>query len=479
MPPEPERPIEKLLRASAKRRREQAGKDWEMHPATRQALQGEVARRFGRKREGSVRWFGWLLGRGWVRPMGSLAGLGAVAVVVWMSIEGFHSSKNPGALLAKNEQDRRKAAEPSTPAPPATDAAPGRAERADAGKSNKQLLDEKAPVAMQEESLAASAKQMELAKDKEIAAAPPTEKAQTQPPGQLGSAGAAPGGANNMAPVAAAQTPEAALRYGLEHELPPATAAPPASSFAQPAVAGSISQVTTALSTAAPPALSDEIQKKEGLLSLNASSTDVVRYGYFAATQTPSRNGRSFQLSSEVETTSRSNAAAPGGLQARLGSQILVSFRVEQSGSLLRVVDQDGSVYAGPIQVGNAAIAAVSAQSSGSPGTFRGAKLPTATSLPSVSNFSQQPAASVFRVAGTNRTSNQRVTFSGTLTMGGSGVGALAGNNAAVANQAAAGVQATNMLLQGLRVLGRAVIGTGQVIDIQAVPVQSQATGNP
>jgi hypothetical protein len=484
MPPEPERPIEKLLRASAKRRREQAGDAWEIHPATRQVLQGEVARRFGRKREGKPGWFGWFLGQGWVRPMGALAGLGAVAVAVWISVEGFQSSKNPSALLAKNEQDRRTAAEPSAPAPPATDSASGRTERVDAGKSTKELLDDSAPALRQDESLAASAKQMELAKDKEIAAAPLMEKAQpssagqSQPPGQQGSAGAALGGANNMAPVAASQPPGAVLGYGLERELQPATAAPLTSSSAQPIVADSISQVSNALATALPPALPNETQKKVALLSLNGS-TDFVQYGYFAATQTPSRIGRSFQLSRETETTARSKAAGPSGLQAPLGNQILVSFRVEQSGSLLRIVDQDGSVYAGPIQAGNAAFAPTAAQSSGSLGAVPNAKLPVATGLPAVSNLSQQPAASVFRVAGTNRTSNQRVTFSGTLTMGGSPVGAFAAKGATAGDRPAAPVQTTNMSLQDLRVFGKAVIGAGQTIDIQAVPVPGQATGNP
>ena len=45
---EPERPIEKLLRACARKRRDEAGPPFELHPATRRWLQGEVARRFGR-----------------------------------------------------------------------------------------------------------------------------------------------------------------------------------------------------------------------------------------------------------------------------------------------------------------------------------------------------------------------------------------------------------------------------------------------
>ena len=42
---EPERKIEKLLRAYAKKRRADAGDPLTLHPATRRLLQGEVARR--------------------------------------------------------------------------------------------------------------------------------------------------------------------------------------------------------------------------------------------------------------------------------------------------------------------------------------------------------------------------------------------------------------------------------------------------
>src|SRR5712664_201477 len=45
MSTEPERDIEKTLKAYAKKRREEAGAPLEMHPATRRLLQGEVTRR--------------------------------------------------------------------------------------------------------------------------------------------------------------------------------------------------------------------------------------------------------------------------------------------------------------------------------------------------------------------------------------------------------------------------------------------------
>ena len=41
-----ERPIEKLLRRFARKRRDEAGAPLELHPATRRLLQGEVLRQF-------------------------------------------------------------------------------------------------------------------------------------------------------------------------------------------------------------------------------------------------------------------------------------------------------------------------------------------------------------------------------------------------------------------------------------------------
>src|SRR6516164_9456743 len=46
MATEPERPIEKLLAAAAKKRRDELEKPLELHPADRRLLQGEVARKY-------------------------------------------------------------------------------------------------------------------------------------------------------------------------------------------------------------------------------------------------------------------------------------------------------------------------------------------------------------------------------------------------------------------------------------------------
>lgn len=61
---EPERPIESLLRALAKKRRAESGDGFDPHPATRRLLQGEVAR----LRKPRERGAGFLRRLGWMRP---------------------------------------------------------------------------------------------------------------------------------------------------------------------------------------------------------------------------------------------------------------------------------------------------------------------------------------------------------------------------------------------------------------------------
>src|ERR1051325_7482386 len=74
-----ERPIEKLLRRYAKKRRDEAGAPPELHPATRRLLQGEVARQVPKARAeprgASLTEIFALIRRRWVYAVAALAGL--------------------------------------------------------------------------------------------------------------------------------------------------------------------------------------------------------------------------------------------------------------------------------------------------------------------------------------------------------------------------------------------------------------------
>src|ERR1044071_4288496 len=78
-----ERPIEKLLRRYAKKRRDDTGAPPELHPATRRLLQGEVSRQFPKARaepqRGSLAEIFAALNRRWAY---------AVAVIAIMLVAG-------------------------------------------------------------------------------------------------------------------------------------------------------------------------------------------------------------------------------------------------------------------------------------------------------------------------------------------------------------------------------------------------------
>src|ERR1039457_4552722 len=98
---EPERPIEKLLRAAAKKNRDEAGAPLGLHPATRRLLQGEAARTFA-KPERETRSFSEVLGRLWPRFAWGAA-ICAVLVVAGYVLLPFPGKGRPEALMAKNE----------------------------------------------------------------------------------------------------------------------------------------------------------------------------------------------------------------------------------------------------------------------------------------------------------------------------------------------------------------------------------------
>ena len=80
---EPERPIEKLLRAAAQKRRDEAGAPFELHPADRRLLQGEVARKFA-KPQRENRSFAEAVAQLWPRLAGGVAILAVLGLAVWV-----------------------------------------------------------------------------------------------------------------------------------------------------------------------------------------------------------------------------------------------------------------------------------------------------------------------------------------------------------------------------------------------------------
>src|SRR6266496_2110294 len=98
---EPERPIEKLLRAYAKKRLEGGGAPETIHPATRRLLQTEVERKFAKDRGPAGSWID-RLSLLWPRFAWGIAILAVLGVIAVMVLPPAKRTANR-SLLVKNE----------------------------------------------------------------------------------------------------------------------------------------------------------------------------------------------------------------------------------------------------------------------------------------------------------------------------------------------------------------------------------------
>lgn len=95
-----ERPVEKLLRRYAKKRRDGTGPAREMHPATRRLLQGEIARRFPRDRtekRSGFESFAVLLRARWIYGLGVLV---VIALAAALMLPELSKDKKVGDLAS-------------------------------------------------------------------------------------------------------------------------------------------------------------------------------------------------------------------------------------------------------------------------------------------------------------------------------------------------------------------------------------------
>jgi type II secretory pathway pseudopilin PulG len=427
---EPERKIEKLLRAYAQRRRTAAGDPLKLHPATRRLLQGEVSRRAAKPgtEESSVSL--WQLFRQqWAFLFGFalMVFLGATLFFPAMSA----SKKRAQNISAMNHLQQIGLAA-QTVAGENNGKLPATLDELTNGLVSKQTLTD--PVSGKPFVYLAGSKKLDDLESNDVLAYSPADKD-----------GRAVLLADGRVEYAT-KTRFSELTKQKSTELTLAKTSAPA----QPAQ-------TTAYEPApvASPAPAPEVAGEPKELPSGTSGIQSFVQTGVANQQNLYRN------------VSASAQAAP----------VLQSFQIVQNGDVVSVVDRDGSVYHGSVQI--AAVKGNEAKGT-SPNEATPPMQREQEAEQRTDNQRQAAQNYFFRVMGTNRTLQQNVVFSGTVealpgaianapqSSGGGGGG---GVGDAVQNKLQVSTNQQQSLLSNSRVVGPAVIDSTNQIEINAVPV--------
>ena len=367
---------EERLQRHAKERRAQGG-DFALHPATRQMLQGEVARTFGAKKSAakSRGWFSWL------KSWNGRVAIGAAAVVVitgswifWNSrldqramqlaradlpVRTFARADNEGSRGEISvEKKFAMTAAPATPPPPVATlraaAISQQAER-DAGK----IAADKMPVVdalAKNSSVAAVQEQLgsvsQLAGETTLSLAPvapnflganATDARSQQSFNYANAAG------QNIA-LAGQAAATLSDRYQNQAGQVSGGALAYANNEAKPLMEAEAAFKSQA-NAPAPAAAPYTVTRTPETLARNAEllRNSIVSSG--ATANDDSAGVRFFRADADGNDPTRSKALAPASRPLTETAPVLNDFIIEQRGATVRVVDADGSVYDGAVEV--------------------------------------------------------------------------------------------------------------------------------
>jgi hypothetical protein len=453
---EPERRIEKWLRAFAKKRRDQAGDAMELRPATRQRLQREVARLSEEKSRG---WFANLFFG--LRPALAFAVCFiALAVIGGILLANYNRSQPTSSLSMDTLSERKLAPKTEQPAlapPPVSVNAPASiAEKK--GPADKQSEPQTALKPAAPAPTVAAPPVIAGANREPIAA--PTELAKEANRDQntlarsefsnTAKAASAPPSTNAFFAYKNESAADSFAAGGeLNKDLASATTTQTRRVEAQTFAANNATRQQAATAQAPTAPTGNAVAMWDSAKNDSAASTPSVSQLYNRIDRLAARQG--------------------GGGAGGAASPVLTSFRVEKTGDAIRVIDADGSVYTGSVQlVQQATNAAVVS------GALSSAKIPDSHALvPATRNY-------FFRVAGTNQNLNQNIVFSGNFvpytntqvategrTFG--GVGGPIGGTRRAATQASTNAET---VLYNSRITGKAVIGNQKEIEVDATPAR-------
>ncbi len=424
--PEPNSKMDELLKAYAKKRREQAEPSAQMHPATRKLLQDEVKRTLGAPllppRQNWQKWRWPLLAFG-----GGFAALLVMFAVINAQMRQLLPATAPADRSLSAAHPILKAPEldvAKTPSRPAILAA--------TDKKTSDSRDQTAPPIAAAGSINTSAAA--------AAATPRTDLAEAgQPPAanSKGSQALAPPetqAAPSSQPAGAVSLNETRLGAGA-----PSVLADKSASVSPEAVA----PVNPPIAAAAPPAVSAAVAKEENTPRTApagaASDASYVAAGEFVQTQ----------------NLAREKAAQPSM------SNVLSAFQLQRSGQNVRVLDADGSVYEGQVLDGISSATAMG-------GAGRRARYGS----PRQSRDTNDGTNWTFKVTGTNQHLQQNVVFTGNvLTMpAANSLNAAAGQNRSASQPQMAPASAPVSPAQNSRITGQVQVGGGREIPIEAKP---------
>jgi hypothetical protein len=444
---EPERQIEKLLRAFAKKRRGQAGDTGELPAAARERLHREISRRS--PGQGGGFFAGFFAG---FRPRLAFAVCFAaiVGVGAWLFSPALMHPKPATLASANTELAKAPPVEQPAPAAPPPTMAPPRVASGETGgiiyEKRKALVDRDMPG------------QPNGTAGNRLAVVPANET--PAPTSALENDAAQANsfaGLNTVSPAPA------------DREMPAnKTSAAPTVLFAgagtlkqesaDRALLASAPQINTnsILPTSTLAATELDTQKKLGLDGTPAASPasgmvfdDALKDE--AATPNTVASQHFFRVNVSASRRAKETAS--------VSAPVLTSFRVEQKGERMRIVDADGSVYTGTVLAAAEENAPASSFSGKFQNTPAAAVAKTRPPTPAGRNY-------FFRVAGTNRNLRQNVVFSGNLiwlTNAGVGGGTVGGQGAA----AASGASPARL---NSRISGKVMIGNQKEIQLDATP---------
>ena len=317
--------------------------------------------------------------------------------------------------------------------------------------------------------------------------APATDSLRSQPEGLDQQVPAVSTPAPREAEIAASRrsaAPEIAgtLSGGAERRLASPTASPPPGNA--PAAPAAPPPVATAASAASPVAGDKSLKLKDAEAARQAlalqTGTEALAGNRAAVAPVTAGTPIGFQAASfKAEAgpaASQRYAQVTTGKKAKLPRAVLTSFQVEQSGSELRIVDGDGSVYKGYIAASDSMARSRAADYGAvpAPAAVRATKSTEASATrpeadrPLLQNY-------FFRVSGTNLSLQKQVVFTGSLlpaartnTLAATSTNVVLLKSAASLQTSSGGVYA--LPLSSTRISGKVVVGNGKAVDIKAEP---------